>query len=284
MVDIEDNNKEIVTHNRRSSKAEPSSPAILPTSSLHLIRLLLNNLNSTNILGLLAGVATLIGTWFVLTAWLNEQISSIVTQRMELYQNVVIALALKNNDDNDKSISILYPALKKHPNTPIDDRVIEPFVDTYLTALANSEEPLNYTHHYHLLQTVLRNDVPEHPWRHWQLAWYTFRIGHIAGTRDLLSKALSDRRSANMPSLAADTYWLLALTYIADGNVDEALVNVKEAGLRYSVYGWNELVKNRYFFENDRPVSGLRKIYKRFSETFTIFFDRVTILAKAEMQ
>jgi tetratricopeptide (TPR) repeat protein len=266
--------------------AEQTKPASVSGDSAKIVwyeyalsrfRAMFASADKTNTaIGIATGLISIIAASYLFYLWVAGIISHVVTERLAPYQGIIMALSLNNNDDHDKSIDVLYPILRYRDKNPIDPVMMSPLVDAYLEALANSEEPLDHTHDYEILKEALRKDVSSHPWRKYTIGMYLLRSGDVRGARTNFRSAVGDRRTDGLPGLHADAHWGISLSFLAEGNVDDALVHLDRAGeIMPGVYGRDEFGRGARAFFDDWRVAGLRTIYNSFANAEKSFLERI---------
>jgi len=230
-------------------------------------------------IGLVTGLFSLIAVFLGWFFWLDRRVQDLVAVKIEPYRKMEAAISRVDKHDYDDAIRPLREAFKefktKHDQTPVPPRL----VDTFLRALANTDDPIEHQPDFKMVVDELGETLPEFGWRLHEVAWYHFRTGKLKDARDHFNLALRRREYVE----AADTYFALATIALVDGDIDFAISQFREAERRDpSQYSAKLVTGRRYAYQKAQWWLQLRRAYakEKFGESLDEMIDRIEVEEK----
>lgn len=186
---------------------------------------------TTVVVSVLAGVGLAI-------AWLESSVNARIEKRVMPFESYMQGVSFVVNQDFDRAIPHLEKAYSEigrtldYKATSAEDRY--PVIENYLVAIASSENPEDHLHRMNAITQQETTRVTLNSWANMHAGWFFMRVGEPAKARERLKKATTgfDLRRVYMES--AFCYHALMLLDLADGNVESAYSNAKEASSRNS--------------------------------------------------
>lgn len=182
-----------------------------------------------NVISFLAGVG-------ITTAWLESSLNSRIEKRVAPFESYMQGVSFNVNQDYDRAIPLLEKAYNEIGGT-FDYKVGSteeryPVIEHYLEALANSENPED---HLHRMNTIVQREATKITLNHYAnnlAGWYYMRIGEPVKARERFRRATIGFETRKQYKDSAFCYNGLMLLELADGNIDAASVNAREAANR----------------------------------------------------
>jgi tetratricopeptide (TPR) repeat protein len=233
----------------------------------------------------LANIVTIMVPLFAgfLAAWLwfESTLSERVEQRIAPYEYFLNGSALVQDGEYDRAIPELERAFTLLGRS-FDQRSSSgenwyPVVDNYLQAITNSEDPSDHTHRFNRLMRLVTDDkISLTAWQRHLIGWYYLRTGDVQKARESLSKALESYRVEQKYNTSSDTYWTLALTDLAEGNVESAINNITEAGRRNNrLYDLETVISDVKSMREESWSQRLIRLYPKFDSSLPAFLQQL---------
>lgn len=182
-----------------------------------------------NVISFLAGVG-------ITTAWLESSLNSRIEKRVAPFESYMQGVSFNVNQDYDRAIPLLEKAYNEIGGTfdykagSTEERY--PVIEHYLDALSNSENP---EEHLHRMNSIVQKEATKVTLNHYanaHLGWYYLRVGEPAKARERFKKATIGFEARKQYMDSAFCYYGLMLLGLADGYVDAAIANAREAANR----------------------------------------------------
>lgn len=189
----------------------------------------------TNTAKIISGIVILVGACTtMLIGWWNQKVDQFVEARMDPYDRLVYGTTFVRDGKFDDAIQELEPVfdrMSKKMSDPKVSRRMNWFLDNYLNAIAQSENPDKYLPQFNKVNDFLKNNAitPEPNHFHW-MGMYYFRTGDPAGARTYFNKSLALSNARQNSYYASDTRFALALVNMAEGNFQGACDEIQQAG------------------------------------------------------
>lgn len=184
---------------------------------------------ATVVVSLLAGVGLAI-------AWLESSVNSRIEKRVMPFESYMQGVSFNVNEDFDRAIPLLEKAYNEiggsfdYKTTSAEERY--PVIEHYLTALANSENPEDHLHRMNTIVQQERTKITLNHYANKHAGWYYLRIGDPLKARERFRRAIIGFEARKQYMDSAFCYNGLMLLELADGNIDAAFVNAREAANR----------------------------------------------------
>ena len=213
--------------------------------------------------------------------WVDKKIANVVEKQLIPYQQLMNGMALANDEEYREAIKVLRPVYKMLRKDNVDPRKLTALLDAYLVSVVYSDEPLEFTQDFNELLPLIETALPRFGWRMHNVGWFFFRTGDLKSAYKYFEKARTGYEGPGDYRAASDTYYSLALVYMAQGNKKLAMENLDIAQERnYRTYNRNIFVADKAAYENDPWFTRLGRQYKPFWPTIREIIDEIEIANK----
>jgi len=189
----------------------------------------------TNTFKIISGIVILVGACTtMLIGWWNQKVDKFVETRMDPYDRLVFGTTFVRDGKFDDAIQELEPVFDRMSKKMSEEKTARRmnwFLDNYLNAIAQSENPDKYLPQFNKVVDFIKHNTitPEPNHYHW-MGMYYFRTGDPASARTYFNKSLTLSAAKQNAFYASDTRFALALVDMAEGNVKGAIDEIQEAG------------------------------------------------------
>jgi tetratricopeptide (TPR) repeat protein len=213
--------------------------------------------------------------------WFDGQINKVIEQRVEPYENFLVGLAFVEDEEYEKAIPELdkaFDQLKMRFSTSsTSSEKILPVFDYYLYAIANSEDPSDYSNKYNKIINLIQDGtLSPNAYHYYQIGIYYFRTGNIEEAKTNLNRSAAGYNIADQFYSASHVYWAMAIVALSEGDLDGAIMQLAEASRRNpGDYDPRAIALNTEVMTKDAWYRRVVSLYPEYSQTLPQFFVKI---------
>lgn len=225
-------------------------------------------------------LSILIPALIAIILWFNNKIDKVVEQRVEPYENYQLGSILSADEEFDLAIPVLGKAFDTMTKKDESEEKIIPFLDSYLHAIVNSKNPLTHRSKFAKIEKFIKDfKISPNAFHYKEMGWYYLRIGDINKARENLQQSIMQYKNESLYRPMAEAQWAISLSFIAEENIDEAIIYAKEAAKHNPrEYDMATLLLDKEAMKDDAWIKHLTNTFDKFNSSLNSFFERLSML------
>ncbi|OBU16251.1 hypothetical protein AYY19_03555 [Photobacterium aquimaris] len=175
-----------------------------------------------------------IALFFGAHTYLMGELEDLVKEKLQPYQKLLIAQTMYNEDVAIRAYEYALTGLEKQE---VEGDLIAAVVNPFLEAISNSDMPYMYEHHTNRLSKLVGVKFPLDYDNARSLGWIYLYTDKNDKAQEYFNKSISLYKQAGLLENASDAYRGLQFSFLASGNLIEAInANEKMWSINYDEY------------------------------------------------
>jgi len=238
-------------------------------------------------LSTILNVGTAIGLVIAALAWVEFRVDKAIVERVQPYESLLAGLSLHQTGSHELAIFEFRKVVKSIKLAELNEERLAAIIDPYLAAIAFSEQAVKYESDFQKILPLVETKTGLRGERHNSIGYIYLFTNRPKKAVEAFNNSIAYFAMEQESPDVADSHWGLSLSYMAIGDLENAIKHYESAwDINYAEFGIEDTYNYR-ITENDYGVQ-LIEMYPKFEPTSISFYqaleDTYEIKAKLKRQ